>query len=322
MEQSARYAYKVFQEQSITKAAEKLFISQPALSAAIARHEKELGFQIFNRATLPISLTPKGHIYMESLGQILSIEEDARLRIREASDRECGQIAIGCSNTAAYSLLPDVYADFERAHPEVKMTIDLGNNSAIDNLLQKLLQNKIDFYLCGSKPNIKCKTVRLQQEPILVAVSKGVEIPDSLRQFAVTYNELCDESHEQRAINGAEFKDVPFINYYTGTSMFKTMHKILGDYKSVPIRIINAKNGIVHCQLAKKGVGAVFVTVSTAKEFFSQEDDMLFFHLDHQQAEQELYICSNADSEITPIMQDFLDICRRRCTPLETGVQL
>ena len=53
MEQAAKYVYRVFQEKSITKAAEKLFISQPALSAAIARHEKELGFQIFNRSTIP-----------------------------------------------------------------------------------------------------------------------------------------------------------------------------------------------------------------------------------------------------------------------------
>ena len=85
MEQAAKYVYRVFQEKSITKAAEKLFISQPALSAAIARHEKELGFQIFNRSTIPLSLTPKGQIYIDSLTQILAIEQETALQLREAA---------------------------------------------------------------------------------------------------------------------------------------------------------------------------------------------------------------------------------------------
>ena len=88
MEQAAKYVYKVFLEKSITKAAGKLFISQPALSAAIARHEKGLGFQIFNRSTIPLSLTPKGQIYIDSLAQILAIERETDQRLRATTDPE------------------------------------------------------------------------------------------------------------------------------------------------------------------------------------------------------------------------------------------
>lgn len=313
MEQSARYVYKVFLEQSITKAAEKLFISQPALSAAIARHEKELGFQIFNRATLPLSLTPKGHIYIESLSQILAIEEEMTLRIRESSAQDFHQITIGCTNTIAYYILPEICKEFSREHPGVKITVDLGNNANMDGLPQKFLHNKIDFFISGSKPNIKCKTIQLLCDPILVAISNTIEIPDSLRQFAITYDELLKGACDRRVTHCSDFKNIPFINYYPGTPMFKKMHKILGDYQSVPINIINAKNAIFHYQLAKQGVGAVFMAVTAAKKMFTREDDISFFLLEHEYAKQEIYICYNADSKHIPVMQDFLNVCQRIC---------
>ena len=313
MEQSARYVYKVFQEKSITKAAEKLFISQPALSAAIGRHEKELGFQIFNRATLPLSLTPKGQIYIESLSQILAIEEEAKRRIHGTTDQESQQIAIGCSNSTAYYLIPYICTEFNRMHPEIKITMDLGNNGGMDNLTQKLLQKNIDFYISDSKPNIKCKATQLLQEPILIAISNTIKIPNVLKEFATTHENLLTDAYKKPVTDYSLFADVPFVSYFAGTSMFKKMQKILGDYQTTAIHITNAKNAIFHYQLAKQGIGAMFMAVSAAKELFTPEDDMSYFFLDHELAKHEIYICSNTDGIYNPIMQDFLHTCQNVC---------
>ena len=67
MELLEKYSYSVYSLGSFSAAAKELFISQPALSSAISRHEKNLGFAIFDRSVIPISLTPEGRIYVEYL---------------------------------------------------------------------------------------------------------------------------------------------------------------------------------------------------------------------------------------------------------------
>ena len=74
METSAKYAYQVYKKGSFTKAAQELYVSQPSLSAAISRLEEELGFRIFDRSTIPCSLTSEGRIYIDSLEEIIEAE--------------------------------------------------------------------------------------------------------------------------------------------------------------------------------------------------------------------------------------------------------
>jgi protein TonB len=76
METIAKYAYEVYKKGSFTKASKNLFISQPSLSAAISKLENDLGFRIFDRSTVPCSLTPQGKIYIESIEEIIEIAEN------------------------------------------------------------------------------------------------------------------------------------------------------------------------------------------------------------------------------------------------------
>ncbi len=110
METIAKYAYKVYKKGSFTKAAKELYISQPSLSAAILRLEKELGFCIFDRSTIPCSLTAEGKVYMESLEEIFESESNMRKRIGELSDIDHGKITVGGSS---YGLISDPIRDLQ-----------------------------------------------------------------------------------------------------------------------------------------------------------------------------------------------------------------
>lgn len=83
METVASYAYQVYKNGSFTNAAKTLYISQPSLSAAISRLEKDLGFRIFDRSTIPCSLTAEGRIYIESIEEIIESENNMHRRIAE-----------------------------------------------------------------------------------------------------------------------------------------------------------------------------------------------------------------------------------------------
>ena len=85
METVARYAYTIYKKGSFTRAAKELYISQPSLSTAISRLESELGFRIFDRSTIPCSLTAEGRIYIDSLEEILESESNMKKRIKATS---------------------------------------------------------------------------------------------------------------------------------------------------------------------------------------------------------------------------------------------
>jgi len=69
------YVYAVYTEKSFSKAAQKLFVSQPWLSSTIKKVEQELGLPLFDRSTTPISLTEAGQYYVEGVEKNMAIEQ-------------------------------------------------------------------------------------------------------------------------------------------------------------------------------------------------------------------------------------------------------
>ena len=86
-----RYVQKIAEERSFSKAAEKLFLAQPALSQYILNLERELGTKLFDRSKNPISLTYAGEIFLHKAQLILEIEQDLSTEIKNLaqSDRGC-----------------------------------------------------------------------------------------------------------------------------------------------------------------------------------------------------------------------------------------
>ena len=74
MFQGMNYVYEVYKEKSFSKAAKNLYISQPSLSANVRRVEAKIGYPIFNRNTSPLTLTECGERYIQSVEEILAIE--------------------------------------------------------------------------------------------------------------------------------------------------------------------------------------------------------------------------------------------------------
>ena len=80
-ERHIEYVLTIVREGSITAASRKLYVSQPSLSQTIKLVERNLGAEIFNRRTEPISITPAGEMYIEAARKVLAIEEALRQEI-------------------------------------------------------------------------------------------------------------------------------------------------------------------------------------------------------------------------------------------------
>lgn len=154
-----RVFYTVATQRSFSLAAEALYISQPAVSKAVRELEHTIGLALVERAGKgkTIRLTEAGQALLEHATGIFAIEAAAEQDLKARAGLTRGQLNIGASTTVASYWLTHLLAQFNRAHPDIDITLNVANSSHIE---QALLQNDIELgYVEGkiAHPLINCE---------------------------------------------------------------------------------------------------------------------------------------------------------------------
>ncbi|MEO5764214.1 MAG: LysR substrate-binding domain-containing protein, partial [Casimicrobiaceae bacterium] len=166
-----RYLVAVAHERSFGRAAQKCFVSQPALSVAIQKLEEELGARLFERGTSEVRVTPLGERIVEQAQRVL--EELSRVQEIARADRNplTGPLKLGVIYTVAPYLLPDLIPALHDLAPQMPLEIE---ESLTENLESALKAGRIDvaivalpFALSGAV------TEFLYEEPFQVVVPLG-----------------------------------------------------------------------------------------------------------------------------------------------------
>jgi DNA-binding transcriptional LysR family regulator len=116
---------------SFTKAAETLFMTQPAVTFQIKQLEEHLSTRLFDRAQGRIALTPAGQIALEYAERILSLSAELDTRMKEMSGQAAGPLLLGASMTTGEYVLPQLIGKFKARFPDVVPTLFVGNSEAV-----------------------------------------------------------------------------------------------------------------------------------------------------------------------------------------------
>ncbi|HTC62100.1 MAG TPA: LysR substrate-binding domain-containing protein [Candidatus Saccharimonadales bacterium] len=134
-----KFSLKVFrtvaEHLSFRKAAELLFLTQPAVSLQIKALEEELGVRLFDRAAGKVSLTKQGAILLPHAQKLASIALEAAQELSDNEVQLSGVFALGVSTTIAQYVLPRFLAIFLAEHPRLKLSVHSANTDAIVRLL-------------------------------------------------------------------------------------------------------------------------------------------------------------------------------------------
>lgn len=163
-----RYIVAVAQERNFRRAAEKSFISQPALSLAIQKLEEELGLKIFERGKNSISVTPVG---LEIVGQAQrTLEEAEHIReiARQGKDHLAGTLRLGIIYSVGPYLLPDLVPALKKLAPDMPLEIEENITANLDTLLHNGKLDVIIIALPFGDSGIATKAV--YDEPFEVVV--------------------------------------------------------------------------------------------------------------------------------------------------------
>ena len=139
-----RYFLTVAREENITKAAELLHVSQPAVSRQLAQLENELGVKLFVRSNHHIILTEDGLMLRRRAQEIVELAEKTQRDFRQHTAELTGEIAIGSGELRSFSMLGAVLAAFSALHPQVRYTLFSGN---ADQIKEKIENGTLDMGL-------------------------------------------------------------------------------------------------------------------------------------------------------------------------------
>jgi len=143
------YFSRVVQEKSFSKAADKVFRTQPAVSIAIRRLEEEIGLALLDRTQKAPVLTEAGQIVYDYAQRILALRDQVSEAIAEMQSLKRGRIRVGANESTSLYLLPELILKYREQHPEVKVEIFRHVSS---RLPREVLERSIDFALTASEP--------------------------------------------------------------------------------------------------------------------------------------------------------------------------
>ena len=149
--------HAVAKQLSFTKAADVLFMTQPAVTFQIKQLEEHFNTRLFDRGHGRIALTPAGEVVLGYAEKILGLSSEMDVRLAELSGEIGGSLMVGASTTIAEFMLPAILGEFKSTYPSVRSRLVVGNSETIEN---RVMEHAIDIGFIESlshEPNLECE---------------------------------------------------------------------------------------------------------------------------------------------------------------------
>lgn len=162
----------IAQTGSFNRAAERLYLTQPSVTARIQALEKELGQTLFERRPRGVRLTDAGRVLLPHAERVLQAVRKARQAVTELESATGGTLTVGSALTVSTYTLPDILARFKTAHPLVEVAVRSGRSQQIQQLV---LEDTVQLGLVHSplSPHAEIEAVPLYVEPVVLVVHPG-----------------------------------------------------------------------------------------------------------------------------------------------------
>ena len=183
MFQKYKYVLAVYEEGCFTKAAEKLFISQPSLSVAVSNIEKNIGAPLFERCGKRLKLTEAGRAYIDAAQRIGRAEDEFFKQLEDLNGLQTGKLVVGGSNFLCSYVLPQLFSSFRSKYPGIEITLIEANSL---NLRELLLNEEVDLVIDNFEDcSQSFATYPLIDEHILLCVPTEYKVNESLKEFQI-----------------------------------------------------------------------------------------------------------------------------------------
>jgi LysR family transcriptional regulator, transcription activator of glutamate synthase operon len=239
------YFDAIVREGGFTRAARRLHVAQPAISAQIKQLETELGVVLIQRGSRPVSLTQAGELFLTRARRILGQVDEARAEMDELSSLVRGTVRIGTTPVLGPVRLVEAMASFRRLYPGVGLTLRSG---LVAKLVSELDAGALDVVVGPEDPGVRTghRVERLGDEHLVLAVPVG-------HRLAASGPVLL-----------AEVRDEPFVCLPPGSGMHDLLAEAATAAGFEPRIDFQASSPAIIRELIAAGLGVALMAASTA----------------------------------------------------------
>ncbi len=259
-----QYIVALAETGSVTKAAQVLGVSQPAISSWLKMIESQLGVQLVIRSKKRLILTPAGELYLEGSRKIIDIKRETYRRIAQMSGAEQEEIRIAGTPNGGAKLFSELFQKFRNQYPSVQLRFVESYNSAARQMVEE------------GTADIGIGSTRDLNSDVLEFVCGGIRelvlmVP---REFPMSYDASgLKKGEELPVIDLAEFKNMPFVMPGQEMSYYEDVLALFDTAGFCPKIIFQSSNVKVIYDMVRNGNGAGIVP----RRFFSPLDPVCPF---------------------------------------------
>ncbi len=280
---------------SFTKAAARLFISQPALSNYIGKLEEELGAKLFDRSVSPLRLTYAGEQYLKRAKAILSQIDDMDRELRDITHHQQGRIRLGFPSERIIHMLPLILVPFKERYPGIEVEVATG---PANRLTESLRTGDVDFVMLPTWMKQKdIAQVKITEEELFVVAAKG----------------YLKEEHfldrEKKVVNWKELVKLPVITLNKGHALRSSVDVLYQNTGIRPNIYMESHSNMLSYRLAASGLGFAIVPEMTL-ELMKDGVEAEAYHLSETPVIWEIHALYREGFYIGAAEQALLDIAR------------
>lgn len=302
------YVYEVYKERSFSKAAESLYISQPALSAMIKKIEGKVGMPLFDRTTTPIQLTDCGKKYIKTAEKIMGLEDQFAFYVGNLHELRTGHLSVGGTYLFSSFILPPIIARFKDAYPQVKVGMFEGHTPLLE---QKLFAGELDIIIDNYLLDESIYEKKIfMEEHLLVAVPFTFESNHNASKYQLSVEDVCQSVHLKPDFPGVpleKFKDDPFIVLRSHND---TRERVEAICRRAGVRLnytLKLNQLLTTYHLTEYGMGASFVSDTVVKSL-PPNANIVYYKVEDPEAVREVYLYYRKNKYLTRSMTEFMKI--------------
>jgi LysR family transcriptional regulator, low CO2-responsive transcriptional regulator len=272
---------------SVTAAAEELVVSQPSVSAAVSALARELGVELTERVGRSVRPSPAGKVFSTYAADVVGLLDQGARAAREAADRAVTELRIGAVTTAGEHIAPQLMQAFHGRHPEVTLSVDVGNR---ERVFERLRTHRSDIAIGGRPPDDGFVAERFLDNPIVV-----ITAPD-------------DPLAQARRVRVEELGARPWLLREEGSGTRSMTEEFLAGHDlHPPVRTLGS-NGAIK-QAARAGLG-LSLQSRLATHLEVELGLLATVHVDVPLPRRQWYAIRPAHGPVRPAVEQFLTFLR------------
>ena len=307
------YLLVLAEEQNMSRAAKRLFITQPTLTACINHLEKQLGVKLFDRTHNPIRLTPSGKLYLQEMQKLVTAEQllNERLRKRETQQQELkigiGQIhsELWCADLIHLLLKRYPFLNVKIWEARELQSMEMLKNNEIDLMFGHINLDIVNFHF-----------EEMCEEKLILIIPENLMPKLLLEQADKTV--LKENSPDHPLLIQPDFlSSLPIIEPSSTQALYLNLKQIMQQYHIDPVRTIQTANMVTAGSMILKGLGYMYFSPSIFPRVHVENPKRIYYCTLPKMINSRKYYAVYKDSNPNlEIIRDTVKLLKEKVIPL------